>query len=185
MRFSMTIALVALLVLVESGIGQENTNGDSAINAYRNAYLSAFATGKVVDVFEGNRLLLSLGANHKVEAGWKLYVYRLKPEPLNLGRVELLEVGAKHSIGQFRGGSEVRENDLVSLFNQIPEPGQGKPHFWFPFVRPKTSETPRSWEIPPYGGALIDLSPLRRRNSSYHPKAIALPSSPWNSNLSP
>jgi hypothetical protein len=149
MRLSMTIALLALFVLVDSGRGQEKTQEKKVTDTWFKGYFGHeqlflhLARGKVLDVFDANQLLLSLGANHGARKGWELEVYRLEPEPLYIGRVELVEVGAKHSVGRFRGRNKVHENDLASWLSPIAPKAQGPPRL------PGTLEP---------GGAIIDLT---------------------------
>jgi hypothetical protein len=152
MRFSVTVALLTLFVLVGTGTGQEKAQekkvaDDWFKSLYEPGLFLKYAGGKVLDVFDANQLLLSLGADQGAQKGWKMEVYRLKPEPLYVGTVELTEVGAKHSIGRFRGREQVRENDLVSWRSPVSQKVQ---------QQPRVSET---WELRGgHGGAIIDLT---------------------------
>jgi hypothetical protein len=153
MRVSVTVALLALFVLVGNGIGQEKTQEKKIADDYlkhlyeTEQFFLLLARGKVLDVFDANQLLLSLGANQGAQKGWKLNVYRLEPERLYVGSVELVAVGAKHSIGRFQGREKVRENDLVSAFSPVMPRIQEPQRVQNPFERGGG-----------YGGAVIDLT---------------------------
>ena len=58
--------------------------------------------GKVVDIFEGNQLLLSFGKDKGARKGLMGMLVQTEPEPRYLGEVEFVEVGAKHSVVRFK-----------------------------------------------------------------------------------
>lgn len=64
---------------------------------------SSAVTGSIVDIFNDGRVLISLGAEQGTVKGQGADVYRVKPSPLYIGSIRLTAVGAKHSIGEFRG----------------------------------------------------------------------------------
>lgn len=107
---------------------------------------------KVLDILENNQVLISIGKNEGARKGMEMEVYRLGPEPRYIGRVELVEVGAKHSLGRFRAGFakpyEARENDLVSRFSP---------------VMPATLNFPRLPVWQQRGGAIADPEELLKK----------------------
>jgi len=112
--------------------------------------------GKVLDVLDANQVLLSFGANQGARKGLEANVYRLESERRGgriVGKVELVQVGAKFSIGRFLDPpKQVRENDLVTVLWPA-----GTPFFGFGKMMP---ELPRMYELPGWfmGGAIIDLT---------------------------
>jgi hypothetical protein len=107
---------------------------------------------RVLDVFEGNHLLLSIGTDQGVRKGLKGYIFRTHPEPVAFSvPVEFVEVGAKHSLvrvqfylyGLHQKARRLQENDSVVWYSLEPRP---------------IPELPR---LPGYmqrGGAIIDLT---------------------------
>jgi hypothetical protein len=111
--------------------------------------------GKVLDVLDANQVLLSFGANQGARKGLEANIYRLKRERRGdriVGKVELVQVGAKFSIGRFLDPpKQVRENDMVTVLWPA----------WTPFwMRPELPRMQRMYELPGWnwGGAIIDLS---------------------------
>jgi hypothetical protein len=108
--------------------------------------------GQVLDVFEGNQLLLSIGTDQGVRKGLKGYVFRTQPTPLAFSvPVEFVEVGAKHSLvrvqfylyGFHQKARRLQENDSVVWYSLEPRP---------------IPELPRLPGYMPRGGAIIDLT---------------------------
>ncbi len=64
---------------------------------------SSAVTGSIVDIFSDGRVLISLGTEQGTVRGQVAEAYRVKPSPQYIGSLRLTAVGAKHSIGEFRG----------------------------------------------------------------------------------
>jgi hypothetical protein len=73
--------------------------------------------GKILKA-EGKHLLLSVGSDDGVRRGEKLEVFRLRPQPVYLGRVEILEVTPHSSVARpvapFARGDSPRAGDEVA-----------------------------------------------------------------------
>jgi hypothetical protein len=59
--------------------------------------------GRILDVFENNQVLISIGKDQGVKKGLVMHVFELNSAPLRLlGAVELVEIGTDHSIGSLK-----------------------------------------------------------------------------------
>jgi hypothetical protein len=164
MRFCIMASLLATSLFAGFATAQEKAREkevhDEMLELSQNDHFLFFVlggasrTGKILDVFNGDRVLVSFGAQCGAGKGLKLEVYRLNPKSVYVGRVEFVEVGAMHAVGRFRGPERVRENDLVSLFF----PKNDLDSLFSP-VRPM-APWPQQWDRPPgwNGGAIIDLT---------------------------
>ncbi|MBI1831997.1 MAG: hypothetical protein HYR84_11165 [Planctomycetes bacterium] len=89
---------------------------------------SAFSppSGKVLDVLDNGQVLISFGKSQGARKGMQLDIYHADAKAGYLGReligrIELVEVGAKHSIGRFRAKVKpAQENDMVLLVYEMP-----------------------------------------------------------------
>jgi hypothetical protein len=88
--------------------------------------------GKVLDVFDGNQLLLSIGADQGARKGLAGSTFRSNPyrDPL-LAEVEFVEVGAKHSVVRVRynaylpGRFRIGESFVWMSFQRPARPLEG------------------------------------------------------------
>ena len=118
-----------------------------------------YARGKVLDVFDSKQVLISIGADQGVKKGAKIELYRLEPVlfdtqrrpsllPVLAGTIELVEVGAKHSVGRVEKlhRKQIQANDVACWT-------------WLDYMRnlpiPERPRVPGQWER---GGAIIDLT---------------------------
>lgn len=148
----MFIGLSPLLLV---GLSFFPTSGEKEERA--SPYPALRMNGKVLDVFENNQVLISVGANQGIRKGMEMDVYRLEPGPRYVGRVEVVEVGTKHAIGRFRGTpgqpKHARENDIAYITYLV---------YQMPPI-PPIPALPRMpvWQQP--GGALLDPEGLLKR----------------------
>jgi hypothetical protein len=83
---------------------------------------AAFVKGTVVKVDPNDKTLIkiSLGSDHGLKADHTLEVYRLRPQPMYLGRVRVLEAFPQEAIGRLirpekaAKGMQVQEGDEVA-----------------------------------------------------------------------
>lgn len=110
----------------------------------------------VLDVFDGDRMLLSIGSTHGLRKGFKIIVSRDDPGHSQYA-IELVEVGESYSVA--RAGSP-----FTNLFLKKTRPLQVHDAVsWYSLVRTTTPQRLRPMPefMPPFmqrGGAIIDLT---------------------------
>ena len=128
--------------------------------------------GRVLDLFDGDKVLLSVGSDQGVKKGMKGFVTRANTSPLSYCvEVEFMEVGVKHSIMKIRNYLSYNNPYDAGLL-LLPPPAAKAPFDSFmksirlqaydSFVWHSTSP----WDRPPFelsrqslpGGAVIDLT---------------------------
>jgi hypothetical protein len=125
--------------------------------------------GQVVDVFDGNQVLLSFGRDQGARKGLVGSLCQHEPEPRFHGEVEFVEVGAKHSVVRLKYPLYPLSGLYSSLFSPVPkQPAipvkekarlkEGDSVVWYsryPLRAPVLDYRPA---LPLSGGAIIDLT---------------------------
>jgi hypothetical protein len=109
--------------------------------------------GQVLDVFGGDKLLLSIGSNQGARKGLKGYLIPTDPNPRTIATVEFVEVGAKHSFLSIKYyAGRFQEKDSVVWFSTGP--------ISFPKGPLPPPQLPRiqGYRYLEPGGAIIDLT---------------------------
>jgi hypothetical protein len=165
--FNGSTLFMTCLATVLTGAGRED----------KSAPATAERRGTVLEVFDGNRILVAIGKDDGAQKGQFFDVYRLKPQPkdfvlnpyknfvtlaktpkhdqpLSIGFVKLVEVGTRHSVGQFRAFSTIRVGGSIYLPMQV----QKNDEAWRQPSPPSLEFYERTIGTYERGGAIIDLT---------------------------
>jgi hypothetical protein len=76
-------------------------------------------TGEVLRIDQSNRKVeISIGSDDGVVVGHELNLYRVKPRPEYLGKIQILSVDPDQAVGRVIGntvqGKKIKEGDIVS-----------------------------------------------------------------------